>query len=616
MWKTGIAGAIMAGALAVALFAGRLDADDAEQAYRSLFGKQVKKVAASADRKDDAALARKMLDAVKEITDSPELQVLLCQRAYEFGIRDKSGYAAAVDAMKRMVELAPGRRDEAGEKLLEVYTLQFRKSTREHKRQAAEDLLGQLMAVARRKRKAGETGQALAMYRRASTVASYVMSPRKKEILDEIKKTLAKQKIEREIVRLEKTLKKNPDHQPTAKKLLMLYLVARDEPHKAVSLLRAAEADEHFKTYVPLAAAEPNQLAQDVCMELGAWYEGLTGGAAGPAKSKMLLRAKAYYARFLKVHTKKDAIALKARLALDRIEKQLEELGGKPRVRNVAGAVWATADDVCELRINGKPVLQSDIRSRKLAKVALNPGDLITARLVDTGGACGFCFAFQGNSADVGFSSDTRSWFIYAPASAKSWWKARPSKKAKRAGRGNNRGIRNDAVRMAPRPMQSPCEMIWGEGRQCYLYHVVTTEELRGSGLKWISGDASYTVSSTFRRQRPLPALLAGKGDLHYGEYAFHTERQANPYIIITLKQASPIKRIVIVNRGSGVDQRARGLTVWVSTDRKRWNRIWTARSVESCWRIDLKTPVSAKYVKIGLRHTDFFHLASVRIYR
>ena len=355
----------------------------------------------------------------------------------------------------------------------------------------------------------------------------------------------------------------------------------------------------------------------EACIELGSWYEGLVDRAAGDAgRKKMLLRAKTYFVRFLKLHTKRDVNLLKATLAIERIDEQLEKLGGKPRVRDVAGVLWAAVDDLCEVRINGKLVLAADIRSRKSEKVTLNPGDLITARLVNTGGPAGFCFAFQGEGADVEFSSDTWSWFIYAPPSAKSWWKVRPGRKVKRAQKGNNRGLRGLAAQMASRPLQTPCEMIWGVGRQCYLYHVVTVDELRGSGLKCVSIDATYTASSVYPRTSQLPVLLTGKGELHGRVYAFHTKLEASPYIIITLKKAFPIERIAIENlRASGLYSRARGLTMWTSSDRKRWKPIWTAKNAQAAWRIDLKTPVTARYVKIGLRHTDYLHLAGVRIY-
>jgi hypothetical protein len=278
--------------------------------------------------------------------------------------------------------------------------------------------------------------------------------------------------------------------------------------------------------------------------------------------------------------------------------------------------MWATVDDVCEVRINGKVVLATDIRSRRSAKVTLNPGDLITARLVDNGGQVGFCFVFQGEGADVEFSSNTRSWFIYTPGIAKSWWKARPGRKTRRARAGNNRNVGAQAARMAPRPLQTPYKSIWGVGRQCYLYHVVTADELRGSGLKCVSTDATYTASSIYRGTSPRPVLLTGKGNLYGGVHAFHTNLEASPYIVITLKKAFPIKRISIENRrDAGLYARARGLTVWVSSDRKRWKPIWSAERAQAAWRIDLKTPVTARYVKIGLRHTDYLHLAGVRIY-
>jgi hypothetical protein len=147
-------------------------------------------------------------------------------------------------------------------------------------------------------------------------------------------------------------------------------------------------------------------------------------------------------------------------------------------------------------------------------------------------------------------------------------------------------------------------------------------------GLTWISQDATYEASSSYVRDdgtahRPLPSLLAGQGRRYRpggGEdsFAFHTNRERDPHIIIDLAGVSTFQRLFIENRrGMGVSElsRASGLTVWVSDDKKSWRRIWTARRVAPSWMVKLKAPVAAKYVKIGLNDTNYLHLTTVKIY-
>ena len=140
-------------------------------------------------------------------------------------------------------------------------------------------------------------------------------------------------------------------------------------------------------------------------------------------------------------------------------------------------------------------------------------------------------------------------------------------------------------------------------------------------GLTWVSRDATYEVSSIYSRYSPLPSLLTGQGRLYpTGSmkdcHAFHTNQEKDPHIIIALGGAPMIQRLFIENRrGGGGEERAAGLTVWVSGDKKSWQRVWTAQRVSPSWMVKLKTPIDAAYVKIGLLEANYLHLRRVKIY-
>jgi hypothetical protein len=139
-------------------------------------------------------------------------------------------------------------------------------------------------------------------------------------------------------------------------------------------------------------------------------------------------------------------------------------------------------------------------------------------------------------------------------------------------------------------------------------------------GLTWISRDGTYEVSSTYSRYSPLPSLLTGRGRLHTAGprdcLAFHTNKEKDPHIIIALAGAPMIQRLFIENRrGGGGEERASGLAVWVSGDKKSWQRVWTAQRVAPSWMVKLKAPIDAAYVKIGLLDTNYLHLRRVKIY-
>lgn len=141
-------------------------------------------------------------------------------------------------------------------------------------------------------------------------------------------------------------------------------------------------------------------------------------------------------------------------------------------------------------------------------------------------------------------------------------------------------------------------------------------------GLAWVSRDATYQVSSqSSDHYNPLPSLLTGQGRLYAvpgapDSFAFHTKDEMNPHIIIALAGTPTIQRLFIENRrGGGFESRASGLTVWVSGDKKLWQRVWTAQRVAPSWLVKLETPVDAAYVKIGLNGTNYLHLRRVKIY-
>jgi len=141
-------------------------------------------------------------------------------------------------------------------------------------------------------------------------------------------------------------------------------------------------------------------------------------------------------------------------------------------------------------------------------------------------------------------------------------------------------------------------------------------------GLNWVSRDATYEVSSTHPggSGSPLPSLLTGQGPLHSVGgarecFAFHTSLEKDPHIIIALAGAPRIQRLFIENRRDEQLERARGLTVWVSGDKKSWQRVWTAKSFAPSWMVTLKAPTKAAYVKIGVTGTNYLHLTRVKIY-
>lgn len=140
-----------------------------------------------------------------------------------------------------------------------------------------------------------------------------------------------------------------------------------------------------------------------------------------------------------------------------------------------------------------------------------------------------------------------------------------------------------------------------------------------------ISLSATYRTSSNYSRDYgPLPVFLTGIGVLHTArlpnqnelaeEFAFHTALEDSPYIEIDLGRACTITGLRIENRRRQLQERAKGLTVWLSDDQRSWREVARLEDVRAAWNIDLPTPESARYVKLGLRVRNYLHLARVEV--
>ena len=61
--------------------------------------------------------------------------------------------------------------------------------------------------------------------------------------------------------------------------------------------------------------------------------------------------------------------------------------------------------------------------------------------------------------------------------------------------------------------------------------------------------------------------------------------------------------------------ERAAGLTLWVSNDGKQWKEVWKAKSVAPEWLADLGGDVECTYLKIGLPTKGTLHLNKVTVF-
>ena len=126
-----------------------------------------------------------------------------------------------------------------------------------------------------------------------------------------------------------------------------------------------------------------------------------------------------------------------------------------------------------------------------------------------------------------------------------------------------------------------------------------------------LSDGAMVRTSGTSRYDTPWKHYYLPSRETGY----FHTGRQQNPWVEITLKQFGDIRGIEVVN-WTKFHSRAVPLKVEVSEDGKTWKEIEILKKPQAVWKIDLKGKnVRGRYIRLTKQGSDFLHLNNIRIY-
>ena len=318
--------------ISVIALAGGLVLADAASDYETIFGAEAKKVAASRTKTDNAAFAAKLVKAAKDMPDSPGLQVLLYEKATQFGSVGPAGCDTALEALGLLEKAVPDKTDLWREKKFAIVKLRFDKSYGAARKAAGQPYMEMLEALADAKVAESKGAEAKKLYNRAVMVAKYIRSDRAAEIFAKSKRASAAVARQARLKSLKAKLTADPKDITARKELILFYVTALDNPVEAAKLL-TDDLDEVTRTYVPLAAKSLDGLDEAICLELGDWYyRKLLKTASVIAKGVVLQRAKGYYQKFLDLHAKKDAQSYRAKAALESIEKELAKLGA-PAIR-------------------------------------------------------------------------------------------------------------------------------------------------------------------------------------------------------------------------------------------------------------------------------------------
>ena len=293
-------------------------ADEAVEAFNSLYGEEVKRVLASRDPSDDTLLAAKLFEAAKTVSQQPELMALLCEKAVELGRTTPTGRATAVQAMELLAAEVPERKAACLEKIVSIRQIDYDTSRPEAKAQPGEALVAALLALADAKAEAGDAAGALEPCRKALAIATIIKSEARATLQGQLDHLTARIKIDQKIAGLRARLETAPTDAAVRTELVRAILVDLDNPAEAAKLVDAT-LDAAWQKYVPAAARGSEETPELACQELGDWYRGLADAAAPAAKPAMLRRARAYYQRFLALHETEDVARAQVTLAMSKL---------------------------------------------------------------------------------------------------------------------------------------------------------------------------------------------------------------------------------------------------------------------------------------------------------
>ena len=317
--------------LIACVLTGELVLADTASDYETVFGSEAKKVAASGAKADDAAFAAKLIKSAEKLSASPAMQILLYEKACQFGAASPAGCETALKALGLLEKAVPDKKDQWQQRKFDIVKLRYDKSYGAAKKTAGYPYMEMLEALADAHVEEGKGAEAKKLYSRAIMVAKYIKSDRVETILAKSRRANAVVAQQIKLKSLQARLKKDAGNTKVRKELILLYVVGLDNPTEAAKYI-TDDIDEVTRTYVPLAAKKLDGLNEAICMELGDWYyRTLSKNASAAGKPVVLKRAKGYYEQFAELHTKKDLQSLRVETALESIEKELKRLATPAR---------------------------------------------------------------------------------------------------------------------------------------------------------------------------------------------------------------------------------------------------------------------------------------------
>lgn len=304
-------------------------AADARQEYDKLFGREE----AKARLQDMPALAGKILEAARSLHGQHDLRVVLCDKAYEHGIKHPGGYETAIEAMRLLGQMDASHGASSRQRILHVCLLRQSQAKGPDKARLAEASLEALLEAARAARDAGQYAESLGHFRRAGEVEASLRTGQAREIAlrTRLAQALQQDAMVRQTAENERRLlSARTDDLPSggaARAKLVRLLLCEFDAAKEASALVTAELDPALRAVAARMLQPVEKLPEQECLELGRWCLEESVRTSNAGKLALLRRAKSCLERYRSLHPAPDVPGVQADLGLREVEEGLVRLG-------------------------------------------------------------------------------------------------------------------------------------------------------------------------------------------------------------------------------------------------------------------------------------------------
>lgn len=302
-------------AFLILLSSSPLAADESKQVFDALFAAKLKAVNATPDRADDVALASELLVHAKSSKEQLGLLTLICDSAYDLGLRSPEGQATAIEAQMLLAQHVESKRSEAQEKVVALLTRQASAGKAEERDAAGASLVVLLITMGDEKMQKSQFAEAAADFRRAVAAGSKIKGASVDEVKSKLELAARLDRTIKNIARLDEKLLENANDAASAQEIVRHYLVDLNDAASALPYLNRIK-DDQLKQMTLLAAKPVSELNEDESLTLGEWY---VSQIKPPALGAVVSHAEKCLVRFLALHPANDLPRTKATALLKTI---------------------------------------------------------------------------------------------------------------------------------------------------------------------------------------------------------------------------------------------------------------------------------------------------------